>query len=105
MARRDKSAERDVARERVARLVELADTAAFAGKRERADRYVELAWRIKTTYQLRRSAVDARICRACHRYLGPGTSRVRIRDGRRAVTCLACGHVRRKTLLDRASGS
>lgn len=105
MARRDKAAERDVARDRVARLVERADAAALAGHRERADRYVELAWRIKTTYQLRRSGVEPRLCRKCHRYLGPGTSRVRIRDGRRAITCLACGHVRRKVLRPAHEGT
>lgn len=101
MARRDKGAERDIARERVARLVALADAAALGGRRDRADRYVGLAWRIKTTYQLRGSGVEGRICRACHAYLGPGSSRVRIRDGRRSVTCLSCGAVRRMPLRAR----
>ena len=36
------------------------------------------------------------ICRGCSELLIPGkTSRVRIRDGQRIITCLPCGRVRR----------
>lgn len=105
MVRRDKGAEREIARDRVARLVERADAAALAGQGARADRYVELAWRIKTTYQLRRSGVESRLCRRCHKYLGPGTARVRLREGRRVTTCLACGHVRRRAVRPSQRGT
>lgn len=98
MARRNKRAERDVARERVARLVELAEQALVAKRPDRAARYGELAWRVKTTYQLRQSAIDGRRCRACGAFLSAATSRVRIRAGVRITTCLACGAVRRKVL-------
>lgn len=99
MARRNKGEEKVIARERVARLVALAEEAARAGRLDRADRYADLSWRIKETYQLRGSAVDGRACRACHAFLLPGlTARVRLSGGKRSVTCLACGHVRRRLL-------
>ena len=99
MARRNKGEEREIARERVARLVEQAEEALRLGRRDRADRYAQLAWRVKTRYQLRRSPVDGRVCRGCFAFLQPGTtSRVRLRQGRRVTTCLACGRVRRVVL-------
>jgi ribonuclease P protein subunit RPR2 len=105
MARRNKGEEREIARERIAHLADLAHEALRAQRPDRANRYAELAWRIKTTYQMRGSAIDGRVCRACHAFLVPGvSSRVRLRDGRRSTTCLACGVVRRK-VLPRASRS
>lgn len=101
MARRNKREERDIAHARVERLVELASAAAKGARTERADRYARLAWRIKTTYQLRPSAIDQRACRACGAFLSAATSRVRIRDGVRVTTCLACGKIRRKVLPPR----
>lgn len=99
VARRNKGEEKVIASERIDRLVALAEEAARAGRLDRADRYADLSWRIKETYQLRGSAVDGRACRACHAFLMPGlTARVRLSGGKRSVTCLACGHVRRKVL-------
>ena len=106
MARRNKGEEREVAAERVARLVELAAEALRVGRRERADRYAQLAWRVKTRYQLRRTPLDARICRKCFAFLAPGvTSRVRLRGGRRVTICLACGASRRKVLSPGAASA
>ena len=90
-----------MARERVARLVELAERALVARRPERAARYAELAWRVKTTYQLRGTAIDGRRCRSCGAFFSAGTVRVRMREGRRVTTCLACGAVRRRALLVR----
>lgn len=99
MARRNKAEEKAIAFERVARLVELAEQALREGRPARAHRYAELAWRVKTTYQLRGSRIDGRACRACHAFLHPGaTARVRLTEGKLSVTCLACGHVRRRPL-------
>lgn len=98
MARRNKREERDIARERVERLVGLADAAIVAGRLDRAARYGELAWRVKTTYQLRKTAIDGRRCRACGAFFSGATRRVRVRDGIRVTTCLACGAVRRRPL-------
>jgi ribonuclease P protein subunit RPR2 len=102
VARRNKSEEREIARERIARLVALAEEAVRAGRFDRAHRYAELAWRIKTTYQMRGSAIDGRACRECHHFLAPGsTSRVRFSGGKRSVTCLGCGAVRRTPIARR----
>jgi ribonuclease P protein subunit RPR2 len=104
MARRDKGEERRIAHERVARLVELAEEAVREGRRDRADRYAELTWRIRLRYQLNATAADGRVCRACHAFLMPGeTARVRLTGGRVSVTCLKCGHIRRKVLGVRAA--
>lgn len=101
MARRNKRQEKDVAFERVDRLALLADAALAAGRVDRANRYADLAWRVKTTYQLRGSAIDGRRCRSCGAFLAPSTARVRLRDGKRVVTCLACGAARRRVLAAR----
>ena len=103
VARRNKRAERDIARERVSRLVELAEQTLAARRPDRAARYAELAWRIKTTYQLRATAIDGRRCRSCGAFLSSTTARVRLRDGVRITTCLACGAVRRRPLAARPS--
>lgn len=97
MVRRNKSEEREVAEARILRLLELAERAVRAGRADRANRYAELAWRIKTRYQVTGSGMETSVCRACHAFLQPGaTARVRLTGGRRSVTCLACGAVRRK---------
>lgn len=102
MARRNKGAERAIAIERIVRLVALAEEAARAERQDRADRYADLAWRVKTTYQLRGTPLDGRVCRACRAFLVPGRSaRVRLTGGRRSVTCLRCGTVRRRVLSTR----
>ena len=96
--RRDKKEERAIAHDRIARLVELADAAVKSGHPERADRYADLGWRVKTTYQLRGTALDGRVCRQCRAFLSAGTMRVRLQAGHRSVTCLRCGAVRRRPL-------
>ena len=103
--RRNKNAEREIARERVARLVALAEEALVAKKPERAARYGELAWAVKTTYQLRRTAIDGRRCRSCGAFFAAGTARVRLRDGMRITTCMACGAVRRRPLMARTASA
>ena len=104
MARRNKGAEREIARERIARLVALAEEALRERHDARADRYADLAWRVKTTYQLRGTPLDGRVCRACKAFLQPGrTSRVRLTGGKRTTTCLKCGAVRRRPLSVRRS--
>lgn len=101
--RRDKGAERRIASERVGRLVELGEEALRRGRPARADRYAELAWRIKLRYQLDASPLQGRVCRACHAYLLPGlSSRTRLTGGRVSTTCLRCGTTRRRPLRPRA---
>jgi ribonuclease P protein subunit RPR2 len=85
-----------LAAERIQRLFELADE--MSGKnRELADRYVQLAWRIKTRYNVKLpSHLKRKFCRKCLSFWKPGAScRVRVQSGRVIVTCLRCGHVTR----------
>jgi len=99
VVRRNKGEEREIAQERIFRLMDLAAAAQRKGRADRANRYAELAWRVKTRYQIARSGLESSVCRACHAFLTPGVSaRVRLTGGRRSVTCLACGATRRKVL-------
>lgn len=104
--RRNKGEERRIAQERIEHLVALAEDALREQHVERANRYAELAWRIRLRYQLSRTAIDGRICRACHAFLHPGHSvRIRLTGGKRSATCLRCGHTRRRILAVREGRS
>ncbi|UCC93311.1 MAG: ribonuclease P [Thermoplasmata archaeon] len=95
-----------IARERMELLMEQADQAALAGQMDLADRYVDLARRVGMRYNVRfRQAHRRRFCKACYRYLLPGsTSRTRMNRGRAVTTCLRCGHVMRRPLGDGGVG-
>lgn len=96
MRRRNKGAEREVALERVRRLVVLAEQA-MPEDPKLADRYVRLARRIAMRYQVSLPReIRRRVCRGCDGLLLPGrTARVRIANQRVSVTCLRCGTVKR----------
>ncbi len=91
---------RRVARERIDVLFALAEGEAGAGGYALADRYVALARRIGTRYNVRLlPEYRERYCRGCSRFWVEGrTVRTRFRGGRRVRTCLACGRVRRVLL-------
>lgn len=93
MPRRNKTAERALALHRIRKLVALAGDS----QEERRRRYVQLARRIAMRYQVSLPTdLRRRICRSCDELLVPGrTARVRVSQGRVAVTCLRCGSVRR----------
>ena len=97
LVRRDKAEDRRIARERIARLFALAEQQAKEGRTDRADRYVQLARKVGMRHTVRLAPqFRLRVCRACGAFLLPGrTARVRAREGKMAVTCLACGAVRR----------
>jgi ribonuclease P protein subunit RPR2 len=90
----------DIARERMELLMEQADRAALDGRIDLADRYVGMARRVGMRYNVRFQQVHRRrFCKACYRYLLPGsTSRTRMNRGRVVTTCLRCGHVMRRPL-------
>ena len=85
-----------LAAERVARLFELAEDACRR-RPDLADRYVAMAWRLKTRYNLRLPPeLKGKFCKKCLSLSRPGTScRVRVQSGYVIVTCLRCGHVTR----------
>jgi ribonuclease P protein subunit RPR2 len=86
-----------IARERIGALFALAEREAGAGHRDLADRYVALARRIGTRYNIRLVPEYRELyCRGCSTYWVEGlTVRTRLRSGRRSRTCLRCGRVRR----------
>lgn len=90
----------EVARDRVDRLLELAEQAALDDRLSDASRYGQLAWRLSTRHELPIDDVlKVRLCRSCKAYLLPGRSaRVRLEGGKISRTCLACGEVRRRPL-------
>jgi ribonuclease P protein subunit RPR2 len=93
-----------IARERIADLFALAEREADRPDGRLAHRYVQLARRVGTRYNVRLPAEYRELyCRGCSSYWVEGrTVRTRLRAGRRVRTCLACGRVRRVPLnLDR----
>jgi ribonuclease P protein subunit RPR2 len=100
--RRDKNAERLLARRRVEGLLQLAEQESRAGG-SRVARYVELARRLAMRYQTPLPAGwRRRVCRGCGALLTAGRNlRVRSRDGRRVQTCLDCGRVQRFPMTQR----
>jgi ribonuclease P protein subunit RPR2 len=89
-----------IARERIADLFALAEREAEHPASRLADRYVRLARRIGTRYNVRLPAVYRELyCRGCSSYWVEGrTVRTRLRGARRVRTCLACGRTRRVPL-------
>ena len=83
---------RDIARERVDRLLDAAREATVAGDEERAREYIRRARRVAERQRLSVPREFARsTCDACDRYLRPGlNARVRLQDGHVVVTC-DCG--------------
>ncbi|MBI4362300.1 MAG: ribonuclease P [Euryarchaeota archaeon] len=90
---REKGRVREVARERIQRLLDLADGAPL----ERADRYTALAGRLAQRHRVRLDReTRQRICKGCRGHLRYGsTARVRLTQGVRVVTCLRCGRITR----------
>lgn len=89
-----------VARERISTLFALAEREASSGHGELADRYVAIARRVGTRYNVRVLPEYRELyCRGCSAFWVEGrTVRTRLRAGRRVRTCLRCGRERR-TLL------
>ncbi|MEM2908023.1 MAG: hypothetical protein QXP65_02325 [Candidatus Hadarchaeales archaeon] len=91
-----RSDDKIIAAERIDRLFELAERV-FRERPALADRYVQLAWRLATRYNLRMPAhLRRKFCRKCLSFLKPGVScRVRTRPRPSpsiVITCLRCGH-------------
>lgn len=96
--RRDKQAERSLARARIRHLLELARRRLREGETALALRTTALARRIAMRYQtgLRRDERE-QVCRACGALRVPGrTARIRLRGGKKSITCLACGTTERQ---------
>jgi ribonuclease P protein subunit RPR2 len=86
-----------IARERISSLFALAEVEAAHDHPELADRYVALARRVGTRYNVRLLPEFRELyCRGCSVFWVEGrTVRTRLRSGRRVRTCLRCGRERR----------
>lgn len=95
--RRNKGEERQVVRRRIAVLLGRARAESLGPDAGLADRYGALSIALAKRYQ---SPLEpdqkAQVCRKCHTYRRPGTSRVRVHRHRIVTTCLRCGHVHRR---------
>lgn len=95
---------REIAEERIERLFGLADKRFSDGRKELADRYVELARRIGMRSQV--SIPDRfkkRYCSGCGSYLVPGKNcKVRVNSKNKVIkyTCEECGEVERHGFKD-----
>lgn len=89
-----------IARERIADLFGLAATEARRADPTLPQRYVTLARRIGTRYNVRLPVGYRDLyCRGCSAYWVEGrTLRTRLRSGHRVQTCLVCGRIRRVRL-------
>jgi ribonuclease P protein subunit RPR2 len=89
-----------IARERISTLFALAEREAATGHGELADRYVTVARRVGTRYNVRLLPEYRELyCRGCSTFWVEGrTVRTRLRSGRRVRTCLRCGRERRTVL-------
>lgn len=101
MKRRGRGKKRPLAREaaleRIETLYRLSFNMARAGELDLARRYLTLARKIGMRYTVRiPKSLKRGTCVNCRAPLLPDiTSRVRIRSGRKIVTCLQCGHISR----------
>jgi ribonuclease P protein subunit RPR2 len=90
--------QRETALERIRSLFEQAEHESREHP-ERSKRYMEMALRLSTRYNVRLPpGLRRRVCRSCHAYLVPGrNSTVRTSPSRKAVlvTCRECGRVHR----------
>jgi len=84
-----------VAKGRINILFRMAAERAVAGELDYSRRYVELALRLGTRYNIRiPTDFYGQYCRKCRSYLLPGrTSRVRFTRGKLTITCLSCGNL------------
>jgi ribonuclease P protein subunit RPR2 len=89
-----------IARERIADLFALAEREAERPDVRLAHRYVQLARKVGTRYNVRLPSEYRELyCRSCSTYWIEGrTVRTRLRTGQRVRTCLTCGRARRVSL-------
>ena len=89
---KDKKLQKIIAKNRINKLFVMAEHCAISGKRNLADRYVEIARKISMKYlvpipkQFKRS-----FCKHCYSYLlSDSTCRIRIHHGKLVVYCYNC---------------
>ncbi len=83
----------DLVKRRIRRLFDLADAEAKAGNAGLADRYMAMARKLSTRYNVRiPRSMKRRMCPDCQAYLMIGDAATyRVRRGRVIVHCQRCG--------------
>lgn len=90
---REKEKRREIAKERVTRLLEMAEKRGLSGDLKYASRYASLARRISMRYNVRMPRrFKLLFCKDCESYLQPSVnSKVRLTGGRITRVCTSCG--------------
>lgn len=84
----------DIANERIDILFKQAEKE-FSQHPERSNRYVELALKISTKYNVRiPQEWNRRYCKNCHKFLYPGHNcTIRLVNSEVNIKCAECGHI------------
>ncbi|MGQ9587336.1 MAG: ribonuclease P protein component 4 [Thermoplasmata archaeon] len=86
---------KEIAKERIDKLFEVAKKEARDGNDERSRRYIALALRIGERHKVR-TGHKRSYCPHCRSFFVPPRNvRVRTGKGRISMTCLVCGHILR----------
>ncbi len=104
MKQRQKEEANEIAKERIDKLFVMAEKAAAEGDFAHADRYVEMAWKIKLKFRIRLTSYQKRLfCRKCLKFLADGkTGRYRTLNKQLVITCLSCKETKRIPLTKKA---
>ena len=97
---KEKNLQKQIASERIIKLLEMAESHALEGNMMLANRYVELSRKLSMRYLVPIPAAYKRcFCKHCYSYLLPGvSSRVRISRGRLITSCFQCQKQMRRPL-------
>ncbi|MEW5759610.1 MAG: hypothetical protein AB1779_02455 [Candidatus Thermoplasmatota archaeon] len=89
-----------IGRERINKLFKLAESSALNRNFALAKRYVELARKIGTRYNIRLGKEQkGKFCKKCGSFLLQGyNAKTRIARGRITITCLNCMNIRRMNI-------
>ncbi len=90
--KRNKKVQKEIAKRRIGKLFLLAEESALKGKINLANRYVEIARKIKMKYLVPMPIeYKRRYCKHCYSYLLPDVScRIRISKGKVVIYCNKC---------------
>jgi ribonuclease P protein subunit RPR2 len=92
---------KDIAKDRIDRLFELAEREALSGNASRSKRYVALALKMGERHKVR-AGHKRTYCGSCLAFFVPPRNvRVRTGSGRISMTCLECGNIMRYPLQRR----
>ncbi len=99
--RRNKGEERQIVRRRLDVLLARARDESLGPDQDLAHRYSDLVMRLARRYQMpMQPQQKVQVCKKCRTYRTSATARVRFHGGRIVTTCLSCGHIHRRPLVN-----